>query len=306
HRLEQVPGFYTRHPPPGELAHGRLVAPSTLGHLLGRQSRRGGRGEQVTVLGHHAGTGCRYVRAALVQLAEPLPDHLPGQEGVPLSGQAETQPLDVCLGVGAVPGGGTVRADQTLVLQEPDLGDAHRRELPLQDAQRRPDGHRRGPGHTERPAAAVLPGPGGLPARCGCSGRAHCSAEGAGAAASSPRRGLGWKVSRNLPICTSSPACNVPSSIRERFTYVPFRLPTSRTVNWPASPVNSACLRETVTSSRKMSAAGSRPAVTRGASSRNRAPAFGPCWTISSAECGGSASTAARSLGSIAPGGSSS
>ena len=44
-----------------------------------------------------------------------------------------------------------------------------------------------------------------------------------------------------------------------------------------------------------MSLSGWRPAVVRSASSRKRAPAFGPRWTTSRAEPCGSASTAARS-----------
>ena len=51
------------------------------------------------------------------------------------------------------------------------------------------------------------------------------------------------------------------------------------------SPVrwNSACWRETVTSSRKISLSGCRPACTTSSSSRNREPEPGPRWTTSSA-----------------------
>ena len=95
-------------------------------------------------------------------------------------------------------------------------------------------------------------------------------------------------TSRNLPICTSSPLLRVADSTRSRLTYVPLRLPTSRTVK-PARPRwNSACRRDTVTSSRKMSLSGCRPLVVTSWSSRNRAPALGPRRTTSSAMPGGS------------------
>jgi len=55
---------------------------------------------------------------------------------------------------------------------------------------------------------------------------------------------------------------------------------------------NSACRRETVTSSRKMSLSGWRPADVRSLSSRNRLPALGPRLTSSNAVPGGNASTA--------------
>src|SRR5690606_4603683 len=84
---------------------------------------------------------------------------------------------------------------------------------------------------------------------------------------------------------------------------LPIWLPTSRTENAPPWRANSACLRETVTSSRKMSLSGCRPQDVRSLSRRNRLPALGPRFTTSSAVPGGSASTAAWSgpAGSSAP-----
>jgi hypothetical protein len=61
------------------------------------------------------------------------------------------------------------------------------------------------------------------------------------------------------------------------------RLPTSRTPNPASERRNSACRRETVTSSRKMSLSGCRPTVVTSLSSRKRLPAFGPRLTTSSA-----------------------
>jgi len=98
-------------------------------------------------------------------------------------------------------------------------------------------------------------------------------------------------TSRNLPIWTSSPLLRVADSTRSRLTYVPLRLPTSRTVNPLPPRWNSACRRETVTSSRKMSLSGWRPLVVTSWSSRNRAPALGPRRTTSSAMPGGSDGT---------------
>src|SRR5690606_41768224 len=57
---------------------------------------------------------------------------------------------------------------------------------------------------------------------------------------------------------------------------LPIWLPTSRTENAPPWRANSACLRETVTSSRKMSLSGCRPQDVRSLSRRNRLPALGP------------------------------
>ncbi len=63
----------------------------------------------------------------------------------------------------------------------------------------------------------------------------------------------------------------------------------SRTTNSSPSRTNSACRRDTVTSSRKMSLSVLRPATVRTASSRKRAPALGPRCMMSSADVGGSA-----------------
>src|SRR5690625_403278 len=69
----------------------------------------------------------------------------------------------------------------------------------------------------------------------------------------------------------------------------------------PSWARNSACRRETVTSSRKMSAVGWRPARVRSVSSRKRAPAVGPRWTMRRAWPGGRPSMAARSGGGTSP-----
>src|SRR3954453_18269890 len=178
----------------------------------------------------------------------------------------------------AVPRRRALRLHQPLVLQEPDLGDGDVRELRAQQREHRTDAHR-------------LPVVVGV--RVGPPRRRHHAV--LTNRPSQAERRLGWKTRRYLPICTSSPSLRTASSIRSRSTYVPFRLPTSRTTNCPSRRMNSACLRETVTSSRKMSLSGRRPAVVRSASSRNRAPAFGPRWTTSRADCSGSASIAALS-----------
>src|SRR6185295_15659352 len=117
-------------------------------------------------------------------------------------------------------------------------------------------------------------------------------------------RGPVRNTSRNLPICTSSPVDSTAVSTGSRLTYVPFRLPTSTTTNSPASLRNSAWRRETVTSSRKMSLSGWRPALVTARSRRNRDPALGPRLTTSSAAPSGRASTP-ETAGSCAVGSAS-
>src|SRR5207253_4120180 len=58
------------------------------------------------------------------------------------------------------------------------------------------------------------------------------------------------KVSRYLPICSSSPFSSGALSIRRRLTKVPFSEPSSSTKNLPSRSTRTAWLRETVTSSR--------------------------------------------------------
>src|SRR5690606_7862189 len=96
-------------------------------------------------------------------------------------------------------------------------------------------------------------------------------------------RGRCWKIIRNFPICTSAPFCSSIESMSCRPTYVPLSDPVSRSVKPEGVRTNSACLRDTVTSSRKMSALGLRPTVTTSVSSRICAPASGPDTTTRSA-----------------------
>src|SRR5207302_10691786 len=68
-----------------------------------------------------------------------------------------------------------------------------------------------------------------------------------------------WRnVSRYLPIWSSSPSLSSAVSTRSRLTNVPFRLPWSSSCQWSPSCVNTACLRDTVTSSRKIAHSGER------------------------------------------------
>src|SRR6202011_3449582 len=99
-----------------------------------------------------------------------------------------------------------------------------------------------------------------------------------------PVAGAVTKTSRNLPSWISSPSASTAESTSSRLTYVPLRLPTSTMLNWPFSKRNSAWWRLTVTSSRKISAPGCRPAQATGWCSRNREPALGPRLTTTSAE----------------------
>src|SRR5690606_7519069 len=229
-----------------------------------------------------------------VEVRELLPDHAQRQVLVPLLAQHEPQPLEVGRAVLAVPPGRPPRLDQALLLEEAQLGRRQRREVGPEVGEHVRDAHGRLAGDTRRPGLDdARPRLG----RCrrltlgGGSGRAHddapapCCPPAPGSAGPPPeasppdRAGLGWNVIRNLPIWTSSPALSTARSMRSRLTYVPLSEPTSRTTNSSPSRTNSTCLRETVTSSRKMSASGLRPATVRSASSRNRAPALGPRWT---------------------------
>src|SRR5699024_2190819 len=155
---------------------------------------------------------------------------------LPLHLQDVAQPLLVVLGEPAVARRCTVRRDQALRLQKPDLGNGDVGEVHLHGGQDLPD-------------AAQLARCSHHPTPCW----------------------LAKKVSRNLPIITTSPSCSsVGASITVRFTYVPFRLPWSSTVTTSPLRVNTACLRDTVMSSRKMSVAGCRPTVVTSAAIRNR------------------------------------
>src|SRR5262249_42893707 len=81
------------------------------------------------------------------------------------------------------------------------------------------------------------------------------------------------KVRRYLPICSSSPSASSAVSTRRRLTNVPFKLPWSSTCQRWSRSTRTACLRETVTSSRKMPQSGERPIEVRSPSSVNVSPA---------------------------------
>jgi len=143
-----------------------------------------------------------------VRPAAPLPLHRSGgvelladdaerQELVPLESQDRLEAFHVLLGVEAVSPLRPTGGQEPLVLEVADLRNRDVREL---RAQSPPDGADR-----ERPARRFLR----------IRGRRHqCSR----------------KVSRYLPIWTSSPSSSLAFSTLRRFTYVPFRLPESSIV----------------------------------------------------------------------------
>src|SRR5579875_509967 len=110
------------------------------------------------------------------------------------SGEYEPQPGDVIRAEPPVAGGRPSRADQPLGFQEADLGDADVRELGAQL-----DKHLADAEVCLRKLAAH-PVPRGYPPFAACE-RRPCK-----------------KTSLNLPICTSSPALSITSSIRSRLT----------------------------------------------------------------------------------------
>src|SRR6478735_5524867 len=159
---------------------------------------------------------------------ELLSDHAQRQEFVALQAQNRLQPLDVVLAEEPVAALRPPRGEQALVLQVANLRDRDVGELGLQTAADRPD--------REQPRAL------------GCRfGGAHFSR----------------KPSLYLPIWSSSPFSSRPDSMRLRLRKVPFRLPWSSMKNAPSFWTSTACLRETVTSSRKTSQSGERPMVMR-------------------------------------------
>src|SRR5688500_8086307 len=171
-----------------------------------------------------------------------LADHPQGQELVALEPQDGLEPLDVLLAEESIAAARALRRQQALVLEITDLRDRDVLELALQP---RADG-------ADRVQALVV-------SPLGCR-RAH------------RRR----KVRRYLPIWTSSSSSSSPLSIRRRFTNVPFRLPRSLIVNLSPSRRISACLRETVTSSRKTSQSGERPISVRSPDGKKLSPALPP------------------------------
>src|SRR5919199_3098557 len=172
---------------------------------------------------------------------ELLADHPQRQELVALEAQDRLQPLDVLLAEEPVAALRAPQREEALVLEVADLRDRDVRELVLEP---RADG-------ADREQA---PGGGGG------FGDAH----------------LTRNVSRYLPIWSSSPSFSSADSIRCRLRKVPFRLPKSSMTNLASLRVSTACLRETVTSSRKISQSGERPIVVRSPSGWNVSPALPP------------------------------
>src|SRR5919197_892103 len=171
---------------------------------------------------------------------ELLPDHPQRQELVALEPQDRLQPVDVLLAEEPVAALRAPQGEEALVLEVADLRDRDVGKLPLEaradGADREQAGRGRGFGH------------------------AHI------------RRNM----SRYLPIWSSSPSFSSADSIRWRLRKVPFRLPKSSMTNLPSRCVSTACLRETVTSSRKISQSGERPIVVRSPSGWKVSPALPP------------------------------
>ena len=118
-----------------------------------------------------------------------LPDHPQRQILVALGGQHEPQPVRRRPRVLAVAGGGALRLDQPLGLEEPQLRDGRVGELGAQVGQHLADAHQRSrAGRGRCPGLAVAAAPGDVTRRPSPSGR-----------------GPAMNTSRNLPICTSSP-----------------------------------------------------------------------------------------------------
>src|ERR1700683_2724707 len=138
---------------------------------------------------------------------QPLLDHPERQVLVTLGRQDVPEPLHVGLVEPAVVGRRAGRLDQPLRLQKPDLGHADVRKLRAKTGDHLADAEVRASRLCAHPPTCAPPPP--------------CSA---------CEYGPSRNTRRNLPTCTSSPPVRSVSSIRSRFTYVPLRLPTSRTV----------------------------------------------------------------------------
>src|SRR5262249_15708839 len=165
---------------------------------------------------------------------ELLTDDAQRQELVALEPEDRLQPLDLVLADHPIPAPPPARGEQSLVLEVADLRDRDVRELLLQHPADGPD---------RQPTSLR-------------SGRAHRFRN----------------VSRYLPIWSSSPSSSSAASTRFRFTNVPLRLPWSSILNVPFLFVRTACLRDTVTSSRKMPQSGDRPIVVSAASPPTGSP----------------------------------
>src|SRR5207237_9925666 len=149
------------------------------------------------------------------------------------------QPVEVVLAEEPVAAGRALGRQQPLVLEEADLRDRDVRELLRKPADDLAD--------ADHP-------------RAGSERRAH-----------------GWtKVSRYLPIWSSSPFSSSWLSIRRRLTKVPLSEPWSSTKNCRHRSTSTAWLRETVTSSRKHSHCGHRPMRVRAPPGRQLYPALPP------------------------------
>src|SRR5438132_708291 len=177
-----------------------------------------------------------------------------------------TQPLDIGVVELAIAGRGAFGIEQSLTLEEADLRDGDVGELFFQQGQHLSD---REIGPVDQ---------GARPQPC----------------ADEPKN-----TSLNLPICNSSPLPIEASSIRSRLRYVPLSDPTSRTRYPLSSRTISACRRDTVMSSRKISLLGWRPARVTDASSRNFDPALGPRFTTSIPVPSGSSSRVTVSSSSV-------
>src|SRR5439155_9859009 len=158
---------------------------------------------------------------------------------VALQAQDRRQALEVVLTEEAVAAARPLGRQQPLVLEEADLRDRDVGEFVGQAA--------------DDLADAKHP-------RAGADGRTHRST----------------KVSRYLPIWTSSPFSSSWLSILRRLMKVPFNEPWSSTKNRPSRSMSTAWLRETVTSSRKTSQSGERPMRVRSPAGRKLSPALPP------------------------------
>src|SRR6185503_18283180 len=152
-----------------------------------------------------------------------LPDHSQRQKLVALQAQDRLEALEILFAEEAVAALRPPRREQSLVLEVPNLRDRDVGKLVLQQPADGSDRQQPGfrRGRHQRPK----------------------------------------NVSRYLPTWTSSPSSSCADSTRLRFTNVPLRLPWSSTKKPLSRSIITACLRETVTSSRKIPQSGERPIV---------------------------------------------
>ena len=160
-------------------------------------------------------------------LEQMLLDHLERPEPIPLRSEHEPEPVHVLAAVLAVSRRAALGGDQPLGLEVVKLRMRQIGELVPQHLEHLTDAEPRGNG-------------GARPARSGGRHQIVLPVE----------RVIGQAV---LADWTSWPAWRRASSTRSLPTYVPFSEPRSRTRKPSPSRTNAACLRETVTSSRKIS-----------------------------------------------------